>query len=86
MEANFVGHMSWLQARLPGARVLDGADLLLVDSGFATDTLLTARPLLDAREEGVPLATLQASAQGQPIYQRLGFRPVGRYVEYKPPS
>jgi len=24
MEANLVGHRSWLQARLPGARVLDG--------------------------------------------------------------
>jgi GNAT superfamily N-acetyltransferase len=50
--------------------------------GFGT--ALTARPLLDARDEGVPTAILQASAQGQPVYQRLGFRPVGQYVEYKP--
>jgi predicted acetyltransferase len=50
--------------------------------GFGT--ALTARPLLDARDEGVPMAILQASAQGQPVYRRLGFRPVGQYVEYKP--
>ena len=26
----------------------------------------------------------QASAQGRPIYARLGFEPVGQYTEYQP--
>jgi ribosomal protein S18 acetylase RimI-like enzyme len=38
IDANLVTHMSWVQARLPGARVIETPDLVLVDSGFATDT------------------------------------------------
>src|SRR5262245_31394337 len=38
MGANLATHMSWVQARLLGARVVETPDLLLVDSGFATDT------------------------------------------------
>jgi ribosomal protein S18 acetylase RimI-like enzyme len=52
--------------------------------GFGT--ALTAAPLLDARAEGNPLGVLQASEQGQHVYRRLGFRPLGDYVEYKPRS
>lgn len=47
---------------------------------------LTARPLLDARAEGVRTAILQASEEGQRIYTRLGFRPSGQYREFKPPG
>jgi GNAT superfamily N-acetyltransferase len=52
--------------------------------GFGT--AMTARPLLDARAEGVAYGVLQASDQGQRVYPRLGFRPLGRYAEYKPPA
>jgi GNAT superfamily N-acetyltransferase len=45
---------------------------------------LTARPLLDARAEGIAVGVLQASEQGQRVYARLGFRPLGHYREYKP--
>lgn len=38
MERNMVGHMSYAAERLPGATVLTGDGLTLVDSGFATDT------------------------------------------------
>jgi hypothetical protein len=38
MDSNLATHMSWVQARLPGARVIEAPDLMLVDSGLATDT------------------------------------------------
>jgi hypothetical protein len=41
------------------------------------------RPLLDARAEGHTLAVLQASADGQGLYARLGFEERGRYTEYQ---
>jgi ribosomal protein S18 acetylase RimI-like enzyme len=47
-------------------------------------TALTVYPLLEARAEGVQAAILQASAEGQRLYVRVGFRSVGHYVEYKP--
>lgn len=49
--------------------------------GFGT--ALTARPLLDAREMGIRTGVLQASAEGQGVYARLGFRVTGRYLEYQ---
>ena len=45
---------------------------------------MTLRPLLDARAEGHTLAVLQASADGQGLYARLGFEERGRYTEYQP--
>lgn len=50
--------------------------------GFAA--ALTLRPLLDAREKGYRIATLQASAGGASVYARVGFEPFARYREYKP--
>jgi hypothetical protein len=37
-QANLATHMTWLQARTPGMTVTDFGDLLLADSGLATDT------------------------------------------------
>jgi ribosomal protein S18 acetylase RimI-like enzyme len=37
-EANKVAHLSWIQARTPGMRVFADDALVVVDSGFATDT------------------------------------------------
>jgi GNAT superfamily N-acetyltransferase len=52
--------------------------------GFAT--ALTLGPLLTARAEGQHTAVLQASAAGAAVYARLGFRPFGQIVEFKPAS
>lgn len=37
---------------------------------------ITAMPLLQARDQGYKIATLQASSMGYPVYKRLGFRDV----------
>ncbi|HEX8073529.1 MAG TPA: GNAT family N-acetyltransferase [Thermoleophilaceae bacterium] len=39
---------------------------------------LLARALVDARERGCTTTTLQATAMGQPVYTRLGYRDLGR--------
>jgi GNAT superfamily N-acetyltransferase len=48
-------------------------------------THLTAVALSHARSEGFHIGTLQASGQGQRIYERLGFVPCGLFREFKPP-
>ncbi len=45
---------------------------------------MTARPLADAREEGLTTAVLQASADGLGVYERIGFEKFGGITEYKP--
>ena len=54
--------------------------------GRGIGSMLTWRPLSDARNAGCDLAVLQASPDGVPIYRRLGFEPFGQVVEYKPAS
>ncbi|HSF14042.1 MAG TPA: GNAT family N-acetyltransferase [Vicinamibacteria bacterium] len=43
---------------------------------------LTWTALADGKRLGMNTGTLQASPEGQPVYERLGFRPCGRFVEY----
>lgn len=61
----------WLVATLPHAR----------RQGLSRQTL--QRLLLDARARGQQTASLQASAAGRPVYERLGFASVGSVHLYE---
>lgn len=45
---------------------------------------LVEHVLADAYHRGARTATLQSTPMGQPLYEALGFRPVGRYDEWVP--
>ncbi|WP_169739987.1 GNAT family N-acetyltransferase [Actinospica robiniae] len=46
-------------------------------------TAITVAALELARDAGYRTASLQASSQGRPVYQRLGFEQVGQYAIYQ---
>ena len=63
----------WFVATVPNAQRQGRAGKLL------------RRLLLDARDRGQTTASLQASQQGRPLYERVGFRTVGSLHLYEQP-
>lgn len=51
--------------------------------GRGIGSAMTSVPLLEARDEGCDLGVLQAAATAVDLYRRLGFRELGRYIEYQ---
>ncbi|WP_344440884.1 GNAT family N-acetyltransferase [Kitasatospora nipponensis] len=54
--------------------------------GRGVGAALTAAAMVIGRQHGALVCTLQASALGAPVYQRLGFTQVSEVVLYSPPS
>lgn len=52
--------------------------------GIATGLL--SKHLHDARARGCDTATLQSTPMAEPLYRNVGFRDLGRIVEYSPPT
>jgi len=50
--------------------------------GKGVGTQMTMKPLLDARKAGLGIATLQATAMGEPVYRRVGFEDCFRFGVY----
>ena len=48
-------------------------------------TGLTARLVLDAAHRGCSTASLQSTAMAERVYAGVGFRDLGRILEYAPP-
>lgn len=53
--------------------------------GRGYGSAVTAQATRDGFAAGASFAALQSSAQGEPVYRRLGFREVETYVLYTPP-
>jgi ribosomal protein S18 acetylase RimI-like enzyme len=49
-------------------------------------TVLTGRQVHDARERGCQTVSLQSTAMAERVYAALGFRDLGRFLEYVPPT
>ena len=88
----YVGYVEGVPVATAEATVADGtAGLYNISTrpshrGRGIGSMMTWRPLRDARERGCDLGVLQAAPEGVSIYRRLGFRPFGEITEFKPRS
>ena len=88
----YVGYVEGVPVATAEATVADGtAGLYNISTrpshrGRGIGSMMTWRPLRDARKRGCDLGVLQAAPEGVSIYRRLGFRPFGEITEFKPRS
>jgi len=68
-----VGGVYWV-GTVPAARRRGAADAV------------TRHVTRAAFEQGARMVTLQASAAGEPVYRRMGYREVGRYARFLSPK
>jgi ribosomal protein S18 acetylase RimI-like enzyme len=69
-DANFLVHASWVQARVPGMRVLDAGGVTVVDSGLACDTfncILAARLTAETAGPAIQSALSHFGHAGRPF-------------------
>jgi ribosomal protein S18 acetylase RimI-like enzyme len=57
------------------------ADTAAAGKGYAPAMLIAA--LRDAKRNGQNFAFVQADAASKPIYERIGFKPVGQFTDYR---
>jgi len=88
----YIGYMEGVPVATAEATVAEGtAGLYNISTrpshrSRGIGSMMTWRPLRDARERGCDLAVLQAAPEGVSIYRRMGFRPFGEITEFKPRS
>ncbi len=73
------GSMMLLEKGVAGMYCIGTVD---AHRGRGLGALLTAIPLLAARDLGYHIGVLQASKMGQPVYERIGFQRVGEIRNY----
>lgn len=90
-DANSWGYLGRIdgQAIATSGVVLAGGGALIVNvvtmpdvRGRGVGATMTHRPLLEVREKGYRIGTLEASEMGRPVYKRLGFEEYCRMKEY----
>jgi ribosomal protein S18 acetylase RimI-like enzyme len=86
----YIGYLHEEPVATAEATVVDGtAGLYNISTlprwrGRGIGSLMTWRPLSDARSEGADLGVLLAAPAGVGLYRRLGFRTFGDITEFKP--
>lgn len=75
MEANLLGHVAFVQQRVPGMTVTDHGDLVVVDSGLASDTfnkVLNLRLSTENADQRIEQTLTEVQRTGRPFTWWIG--------------